>query len=270
MTTFVKRRCALLLTVLVLTACTAFSPEPAWKKAVAGDGPGDPSLVVKQAVQVENLPRSRSGNKPEYEVFGTRYRVLDNAIGFQEQGLASWYGSKFHGRPTASGEIYDMHLLTAAHKHLPLPTFVRVTRLDNGQSLIVKVNDRGPFVGDRIIDLSYAAAVHLDMLGSGKAAVHIEALSAAPPDLVDATNSGVQNPSQYVQLGAFSDSDNADALGLQASSIGGLPPVSVDFNDSKQLYQVRIGPLHDADSIQLTLQTLSMSGLPGYLITPSL
>jgi len=126
---------------------------------------------------VRNLPKSRTGNMAEYIVFGKRYTVLDSAAGFTEQGTASWYGEKFHGRKTSSGEIYDMHAMTAAHKNLPLPTFVRVTNLENNHSVVVKVNDRGPFVGDRIIDLSLAAAVELDMQNQGTANVQIEALS---------------------------------------------------------------------------------------------
>ena len=253
----------------VLTACAAFATEPAWKRAVAGDGPGDPSLLVEQQVTVENLPRSRSGNRSEYEVFGNRYQVLDSALGFQEEGVASWYGAKFHGRATASGEIYDMHLLTAAHKHLPLPTFVRVTRLDNGRSLIVKVNDRGPFVDDRIIDLSYAAAAQLDMLETGKAAVRIEALSAALPDKTEILSPDRLATPYFVQLGAFRKPGNAQAMVLQAGKLISSP-VNIDFDVSKNLYQVRVGPLSDADSVKATLQALSMSGLSGYLVTPSL
>ena len=265
----VTRVTVVLAAVWVLTACAAFATEPAWKKAVAGDGPGDPSLLVEQQITVEDLPRSRSGNRSEYEVFGNRYQVLDSALGFQEEGIASWYGAKFHGRATASGEIYDMHQLTAAHKHLPLPTFVRVTRLDNGRSLIVKVNDRGPFVGDRIIDLSYAAAAQLDMLENGKAAVRIEALSAAMPAEVETLSPGRVATPYFVQLGAFREQDNAQAMVLQAGKLTSSP-VSIDFDVSKNLYQVRVGPLSDADSVQATLNTLSMSGLPGYLVTPSL
>jgi len=126
---------------------------------------------------VRNLPKSATGNMSEYIVFGRRYRVMDSAADFTEQGTASWYGEKFHGRKTSSGEIYDMNAMTAAHKHLPLPTYVRVTNLDNNNSVVVKVNDRGPFVGKRIIDLSFAAAMELGMTEQGTANVYLEALS---------------------------------------------------------------------------------------------
>jgi rare lipoprotein A len=160
-----------------LSGCAAPQSEPVWKAAVDGDGPGDPTLIDRDQVVVRNLPKSPMGNQAQYTVFGQTYRVLDTAKDFKEWGTATWYGSKFHGRATASGEIYDMHSLTAAHRHLPLPTFVRVTRIDNDRSVVVKVNDRGPFVHDRVIDLSYAAAAKLDMLNDGKADVYIEALS---------------------------------------------------------------------------------------------
>jgi rare lipoprotein A len=121
-------------------------------------------------------PRSRGGNSPSYSVFGKTYRVLDDARGFRERGYASWYGKKFHGNKTANGEVYDMYQMTAAHKSLPLPSYARVTRLDNGKSVVVRVNDRGPFHAGRVIDLSYAAAARLDMLQQGSAKVEVVVL----------------------------------------------------------------------------------------------
>ncbi|MGB5325609.1 MAG: septal ring lytic transglycosylase RlpA family protein, partial [Pseudomonadales bacterium] len=123
--------------------------------------------------------RSRGGNRSVYTVFGKSYRVLDDARGYRERGPASWYGKKFHGRSTANGERYDMYQMTAAHKHLPLPSYVRVRNLENGREIIVRVNDRGPFHGNRIIDLSYAAATKLGMLRNGTAEVEIEVIDAA-------------------------------------------------------------------------------------------
>jgi len=135
--------------------------------AVAG-GSGEPAPRVE--------PPSRSGNPDNYRVFGRRYRVKETSEGYREQGMASWYGWDFHGRKTSSGPRYNMFDLTAAHKSLPLPTYVRVTNLNNGRNVVVKVNDRGPFVGRRIIDLSYAAADRLDMVGRGTAPVEVVAL----------------------------------------------------------------------------------------------
>ncbi|MDA5563741.1 septal ring lytic transglycosylase RlpA family protein [Cobetia sp. MMG027] len=124
-------------------------------------------------------PYTRSGNRSEYEVWGKTYHVMDDPRGYVAEGTASWYGKKFHGYATASGEIYDMYTMTAAHKSLPLPTYARITNLDNGKQVIVKVNDRGPFHDDRLIDLSYSAAWRLDMLGHGTGHVRVETLDAS-------------------------------------------------------------------------------------------
>jgi rare lipoprotein A len=131
--------------------------------------------------EVRDEPRSRTGNKT-YSVLGKRYQVLDNAQGYAEEGLASYYGNKFHGRRTSSQEVYDMYAFTAAHKTLPLPSFARVTNLDNGRSIVVRVNDRGPFHAGRVIDLSYAAAVKLGYRDRGTARVRVEALTGAGDD----------------------------------------------------------------------------------------
>ena len=121
-------------------------------------------------------PKSRLGNPPSYEVFGRRYKVMDSAVGYEEEGIASWYGKKFHGRRTSSGEIYDMYAMTAAHKSVPLPTYMEVIRVSTGKRIVVRVNDRGPFHHNRIIDLSYAAAKKLGMAKDGIARVRIRAL----------------------------------------------------------------------------------------------
>jgi rare lipoprotein A len=126
-------------------------------------------------------PRSHYGNPPFYDVFGKRYYVLSSATGYVERGVASWYGPGFHKERTSTGEPYDMYGMTAAHKTLPLPVYVRVTNLQNGRSVVVRVNDRGPFVGNRIIDLSYTAAAKLDMLRNGTAMVEVRVLDPAAP-----------------------------------------------------------------------------------------
>jgi rare lipoprotein A len=126
-------------------------------------------------------PRARFGNPPFYDVFGKRYYVLSSSVGYWERGVASWYGPGFHKVRTSTGEPYDMYGMTAAHKTLPLPAYVRVTNLQNGRSIVVRVNDRGPFVGNRIIDLSYTAAAKLDMLRNGTALVEVRAIDPSTP-----------------------------------------------------------------------------------------
>lgn len=146
--------------------------------AMSGDAyPEEPPDVsrVPDAIP-RHEPHSRGGNRSSYEVWGKTYHVLPDASGYAKQGTASWYGEKFHGYATSNGEIYDMYKMSAAHRSLPLPTFARVTSLDNGRSVIVRVNDRGPFHSDREIDLSYAAAARLDILDNGTGRVRVEAI----------------------------------------------------------------------------------------------
>jgi len=179
-----------ILSLLFISAC-ASGDQP--------DGPGSRFAVYKKVETVTNLPKSRTGNMPQYTVFGKQYKVMDSAVGFAEEGVASWYGSKFHGRKTSSGEVYDMYAMTAAHKHLPLPTFVRVTDVDSGREIVVKVNDRGPFVGDRIIDLSFAAAKALNMTERGTANVRIVTLSSHLPGEAAVPQMAAAQPQEVVQ-----------------------------------------------------------------------
>jgi rare lipoprotein A len=216
--------------------------------ATRWDGEPTRHYGIKDASK--ELPRSKYGNPPFYEVYGVRYKVMDSSIGYKESGVASWYGTKFHGRKTSSGERYDMYSMTAAHKSLPLPTMVRVTNLTNGKSVIVKVNDRGPFVDKRIIDMSYAAAIELEMDGPGTAMVEVEALTAtkakAPEPLPTPAPDATQSPagSMFVQVGAFGESGNADKLAQKLSNEG-ISKVTVhkQKNDLQVLYRVRIGPV---------------------------
>lgn len=180
------------------------------------------------------------GNPPFYVVFGQRYQVLPSSEGYRAEGLASWYGEAFHGRPTSSGVIYNMHGLSAAHKTLPLPTRVLVTRIDNGRQVVVTVNDRGPFVGERLIDLSYAAARELDMVETGVAPVRIEALATA----VEPGTGAPLAPAMYLQVGAFGDHDNAKRLQRQLQTSLSQPVViRFDAGVAPPLYRVRIGPI---------------------------
>ncbi len=166
---------------LLLQGCTLVGTGPAAPspgRGPAGDaesGPGIPISDIRDAVPRPEV-KSPSGNPESYEVDGKRYRVLDTSAGYRERGIASWYGEKFHGRLTSSGVPYDMYRMTAAHKTLPLPTYVRVTNLENGRSVVLRVNDRGPLIEGRIIDVSFVAAQKLGLVGTGTARVEVEAL----------------------------------------------------------------------------------------------
>lgn len=188
-------------------------------------------------------PRSRAGNPPFYEVFRKRYHVLASADGYVERGVASWYGPGFHNARTSNGEAYDMYAMTAAHKTLPLPCYARVTNLANGRSVVVRINDRGPFVGNRIIDLSYTAAAKLDMLRDGTALVEVRTLSPQAPALP--LDRSAQSPpaALFVQAGAFADERNALRLAerLRRAGVQGVvvrPPL-----DGGRLHRVRAGPV---------------------------
>ena len=208
---------------------------------------------------MQDLPRSRSGNATVYTVFGKQYSVLERGKGFTERGIASWYGKKFHGRDTASGEKYNMYALTAAHKNLPLPVYVRVSNLDNGRQLIVKVNDRGPFVDGRIIDLSFAAARELGVYESGTANVEIEALSEAVRD------GGERRYGWVVQLGAFKDVANASSMRNELDSdLAARSSINHDAN--AQLYRVLIGPMLTSAEADQLLDSLASTGIDGYTL----
>lgn len=218
----------------------------------------------------QELPRSKSGNPPFYEVYGVRYSVMDTSIGYKERGVASWYGKKFHGRSTSSGERYDMHAMTAAHKSLPLPTIVRVTNLTNGKSVVVRVNDRGPFVKNRIIDMSYAAANELGMTTAGTALVEVEALTrssaqnAGVAGIAPAAGGSKLNDSKmYMQVGAFGEAGNARNLArkLQNSGVSNVA-VHESRNEYPALYRVRIGPVstvNEYDRIAKQVERLQIS-----------
>jgi rare lipoprotein A len=185
-------------------------------------------------------PLSKYGNKSPYEVNGKTYRILSSAEGYREDGIASWYGAKFHGHTTSNGEVFDMNKISAAHKTLPLPSWVRVTNLDNGKSIDVRVNDRGPFHGGRIIDLSYAAAVKLGYQDKGTARVRVEALSGVELD----------THSYYVQVGAFSQKESAANLKKRLSAE--LKDKVGVYKD--EFYRVRIGPVQYDRAVALQQQ----------------
>jgi rare lipoprotein A len=228
-------------------------------------------------------PRSRSGNSPVYQVLGKTYRVMNSADGFVETGYASWYGKKFHGRKTASGETYNMFAMTAAHKSLPLPSYVRVTLVETGRSIVVKVNDRGPFHKGRIIDLSYAAAAKLGILNNGHAEVRIEALvpdspeagtviaaaPPAPPTPKAELKPGGAIGQGYLQVASFIDPINAIALREELARQGFERPqiLSTDLGN-ETLHRVVIGPFAGESSASGLRQRLLASGHPADWVTP--
>ncbi|MGC1730287.1 MAG: septal ring lytic transglycosylase RlpA family protein, partial [Steroidobacteraceae bacterium] len=222
--------------------------------------PADILSIPDAVVRAE--PRSAHGNPPFYDALGRRYYVLASAEGYVEVGVASWYGPSFHGGNTSSGESYDMYAMTAAHRTLPLPTYARVTNLKNGRSVVVRINDRGPFVANRIIDLSYTAAAKLDMLREGTTPVEVRALTPGEPE-PPTRLAEVPPPALYVQAGAFADPDNAQRLveKLQAAGLRTAFVVSPLVGRS-QLFRVRLGPVSSVAEFDQLAAQLAALGVP--------
>ena len=242
-------------------------------------------------------PRSRYGNPSSYVVFGKRYYTLLSSHGFSERGIASWYGKKFHGRKTSSGETYDMYAMTAAHTQLPLPTYAQVTNLKNSRQVIVRVNDRGPFHNNRVIDLSYSAAARLGIIKEGTGLVEIRALDPLNYRVVQTSKSQTKenasikktsirkpqskvvayqveepqeqavvaitaDPKVFVQVGAFGDRANASQLSQQLNGLNlGVITISSVIQDAKELHRVRIGPLETVQSADDTVAKLYDMGM---------
>ena len=266
------------------SVCRRIVPLGLLLAALAGCSSQAPQPVSGQS-SVINPERSSRGNPPYYEVFGERYYVMDSSDGFRQRGVASWYGRDFHGKPTSSGETYDMYQLTAAHKTLPIPTWVEVTNESNGRQVIVKVNDRGPFVDGRIIDLSLRAAEELDMIEAGTTPVRVRALGSPatfndPPRPVQAAaqerpgfsiisearaDTGVGDtpfrPS-YVQVGAFTDRNNAAQLVERLEDGGFVNTFVLTSGEGRErLHRVRIGPVDDSahfDRIRTDLRNVGI------------
>ena len=234
---------------VLLAACSTLTrrapaqraPLPAPAPAPVPPPPAGVESIPDAVPRAE--PRSAHGNPPFYDVLGRRYFVLGAADGYLERGVASWYGPTFHGGNTSSGELYDMYAMSAAHKTLPLPTYARVTNLRNGRSVVVRINDRGPFVANRLIDLSYTAATKLDMIREGTTLVEVRALTPGTPDALTRSAQSPP-PSLYMQAGAFADAHNAQHQ-LERLHAAGLASAFIvsPLEGKSRLYRVRLGPV---------------------------
>lgn len=285
------KTCAALLTVaLVLSACS--SPKKGngtFKRPAASDGAPSRNVNIASIPNAipKREPRSKYGNPKSYVVFGKRYHVLKSSKGFVQRGIASWYGTKFHGKRTSSGELYDMFAMTAAHKSLPLPTYVEVTNLDNGRKVIVKVNDRGPFIDGRIIDLSHTSARKLNIIGSGTGRVEIRAIDPSrygkaakkpaikkkmekKPRKVLASepktppSAALATERLFVQIGAFSNIRNAENVQKDLyQRLGPRLRIDAHYSEAEKLYRVRIGPIASKDDAERVHAKLNRIGFPG-------
>lgn len=243
-----KRIFTVLAGALVISACS--SPDTGRYSMQHDQAPTRlPTSAELTPLEPRYEPLSRQGNMSSYTVFGTTYQVLPTARDYNDEGLASWYGKKFHGHLTSNGEHYDMYGMSAAHRYLPLPTYVRVTNLSNGKDVIVRVNDRGPFHPDRIIDLSYAAAHQLDMLNAGVAPVRVEALYIPAPESEDSSP-------VFIQISALSDAGRASQLRTQLED---KYQVNATTAQRDGLHRLLLGPFNEYQASEW-LQKLRQDG----------
>ena len=275
---------------IALAGCSLTRHKPEHPPAAIPSGsavppPPDNVLSIPDAVpRVE--PRGTRGNPPSYVVFGKRYTVMASSDGWVERGTASWYGPGFQAAATSLGEPYDMYAMTAAHKTLPIPCYAEVTNLRNGRRVVVRINDRGPFVGDRIIDLSYTAAAKLDMLLQGTAPVEVRVLTPGreaggsalplvfptasvmppPPEpavtVVNAPATAAGIKPMFIQAGVFADHENARrrveqllAAGVELASLDDVPRAD------RTLHRVRVGPFASVEEFELTMKRLHDLGI---------
>ncbi|AWL11446.1 RlpA-like lipoprotein [Saliniradius amylolyticus] len=249
---------------LALTACTSSGRYSQHYDSAPAKPPAQ--LNQQDAIPV-HIPFSPRGNQP-YRVLGKSYTPLsvNEAIDYEVEGEASWYGQKFHGHMTSNGEIYDMYAMSAAHKTLPIPSFVRVTNLSNNKQVVVRVNDRGPFHGNRVLDLSYAAAAKLGMLKTGTAHVRIEKIHVKADGQMLIAGQPVNPASEqdtqaekalYIQVAALSDGEKARQLGRGLENLYQLPML---IAADKGIHRLRLGPIDDEQQAELLLLELRKNG----------
>lgn len=255
--------CLLALT-LVLAGCSSPSSRYHYHQDSAPDQDIDVNAIPDAIPR--NEPRSKYGNPDSYVVNGQRYYVMDDAHGYVERGIASWYGKKFHGHRTSSGEPYNMYAMTAAHTRLPLPAYVQVTNLKNQRTVVVRVNDRGPFHPNRIIDLSYAAAKKLGITGKGTAMVEVRAIEpgttykVASSKPIDTTHMEQAEFHLYLQVGAFVSRSNAEQLQQKLRTRYTQLNINAGYNAENNVYRVRIGPLASVAEADRLAESLSRDG----------
>ena len=249
------------------------------------DGPGrelDVSSIPDAIPRME--PITVAGNKNPYTVFGKTYHLLPSAEKYRQVGIASWYGKKFHGNPTSNGEIYDMYAMTGAHKTLPIPSYVRVTNLENNRSIVIRINDRGPFHRDRIIDLSYVGALKLGFADQGTARVKVQALmpetklngqlveldtqiqpqSEARRKIVDLPK--LPRGGVFLQIGAFIERSGAEILKEKIQPLTSLP---IEVLQYKNLFKVKIGPIRNNDRLTMLQKKVNEKfGIAPFILWP--
>lgn len=230
-----------------------------------------PKIIPKKVTTKDAVATYESyapANMRPYTIRGVRYKPLKTGKGFSDEGHASWYGQKFHGHLTANGEIYDMYEMSAAHKTLPLPSFVRVTNLQNGKQVVVRVNDRGPFHRGRVIDLSYAAALKLDLLKTGVADVKLDVIHVDEDGKMTVgrsptiTNKNINKTNQqlFIQVAALQNKSQIDKL---ANGLTALYQRPYKTKFEKGIYKLHLGPIQNEHEAEKLLSKLKSNNYPG-------
>ena len=260
----------MLMLCVLLAACSSHKQKPAKPKEPYNPNDGrythDKDFGPDEDVDLSHIPdavpryetRTIAGNKNPYTVLGKTYHLIEDESSYRERGYASWYGKKFNGYNTSNGERYDMYAMTGAHKTLPIPSYVRVTNLDNGKSVVVRINDRGPFHQGRIIDLSYAAAQRIGIHQAGTGRVEVEI--ALPGDAAPIPRRADSKPAKniepalpagtYLQVGAFSQKESAQQFSASIGTKLTYPVQISSATQPKTVHRVRVGPFKDAKSLQ--------------------
>ncbi|QLE86469.1 MULTISPECIES: septal ring lytic transglycosylase RlpA family protein [Shewanella] len=259
-----KQLVVIMTLILLVSACSSSSSS---RYSMSNDKAPThaPDVSKVEDAHPKYEPYSRGGNKSQYTVLGKTYRVLETGKGYEAKGVASWYGAKFHGHLTSNGETYDMYSMSAAHKSLPLPSYVKVTNVANNKSVIVRVNDRGPFHDNRIIDLSYAAAHRLDMLKTGTANVELAVIYIESPESMALAQLKDPQQQHFIQIVASSDKQRIDNLAQKLKS-----QYSVDARTITQgnLYKLQLGPIGQQQLATKLNQELKQNGYPqSYIVT---
>ena len=243
--------------ILLLAGCSSTQVQ---------DGPPDGVVDLRNVPDAVPAPIQVPLKNTPYELDGVWYEPMESANGYSEQGVASWYGTKFHGKQTANGEIYDLYKMTAAHKTLPLPSYVKVTNLENNLSIVVRINDRGPFVGDRVIDLSFVAAKKLGFSDVGLANVAIEGID--PESFAKFAKGEANDEIVYLQLAALKNYHSAQLLRRQVFSAIDAPVKVVTGDELPDpFYRVRIGPIESPEHMESLLENLASAQFdPPYVV----
>ena len=245
---------------IVLFSCSRLTDQARIYDGEPGHIPVDIASIPDAVPKYE--PRTRAGNPPSYEVLGNRYHVLPDSKNYKKRGLASWYGTKFHGNNTANGESYDMFTMSAAHKTLPIPSYVKVTNLRNQRTIIVRINDRGPFHEGRIIDLSYAAAVKLGIQKKGTGYVEVESVEPGEGSMASENSGAPQTNPVYLQICAFSNLENAQKLKDRVEAEH-LPSsrIQSDSHNGLPIFKVQLGPISSAGEVDRIKEYLAKLGI---------